>query len=288
MTLPRTHGLTPVGDGARLHWTALGHARGRPPVVLLHGGPGLPDYLGDLAPMVADLTRVHRYDQRGTGRSPWRGRHTLARHADDLAALLDAWDAPSAVLVGHSYGADLAARFCLRHPGRAAAVQFVCGPFTGDWRAGYRAERARRMSPRERERLVALEGMHRTGEQEVELLTLAWSTDHADPERGRSRAARAARLRRPVNWAMNAELGEQARRDPLDARLDELGRCLPARAAILAGARDPRPVSALEALARRLSLPLVQVGDAGHEPWLERPEAVRAHLRGFVRDAVTA
>ncbi|MYS36258.1 hypothetical protein K388_04957 [Streptomyces sp. KhCrAH-43] len=84
---------------------------------------------------------------------------------------------------------------------------------------------------------------------------------------------------------MNAELGTEARADPLDGRLDELRMCLPARAELLGGADDPRPVSALAALAPRLGLPLTRIEGAGHEPWLEQPDAVRAHLRRFVARA---
>ncbi|MET7551818.1 hypothetical protein ABZS95_31755 [Streptomyces sp. NPDC005479] len=90
VTLMETQGLVPMTDGARLRWMALGDTTRRPAVILLHGGPGLPDYLGDVAPMIADLAPVYRYDQRGTGRSPWRGPHSFARHVDDLAELLDA------------------------------------------------------------------------------------------------------------------------------------------------------------------------------------------------------
>ncbi|MFF3493319.1 alpha/beta fold hydrolase [Streptomyces sp. NPDC002795] len=279
-----THGLASMSDEARLSWTALGDRAGKPPVVMLHGGPGLPDYLGEAAAMVGDLAPVYRYDQRGTGRSPWRGRHSLARHVDDLAELLDVWDAPQAVLIGHSYGTDLASRFCLAHSDRVAAMLLMCGPFVGDWRTGYRAERGRRMSAAQQERRRALEEVEdRTEEQEVELLTLSWFTDHADPERGRRWAAQDARRRRPVNWAMNAELGDDGRTDPLDARLDELRACLPARTELLGGADDPRPVSALASLAHRLDIPLTRIEGAGHEPWLERPDAVHAHLRRFVR-----
>ncbi|MER5439884.1 alpha/beta hydrolase [Streptomyces sp. NPDC002790] len=283
-----TQGLAPMTDTARLSWTALGDDRARkPPVVLLHGGPGLPDYLGEVAAMIGDLAPVYRYDQRGTGRSPWRGRHTLARHVDDLAELLDTWHAPQAVLIGHSYGTDLASRFCLAHPGRVAATLLMCGPFVGDWRTGYRAERGRRMSAAQQARREALEELpDRTEEQEVELLTLSWFTDHAEPERGHRWAAQDARRRRPVNWAMNAELGSDGRADPLDERLDELRACLPARTELLGGADDPRPVAALASLGRRLDVPLTRIEGAGHEPWLERPRAVRAHLRRFVRDAV--
>jgi proline iminopeptidase len=142
------------------------------------------------------------------------------------------------------------------------------------------------MSAAQREGLRALANLsQRTEEQEVELLTLSWFTDHADPARGRGWAARDARERRPVNWAMNAELGADGGADPLDRHVDALRACLPARAELLAGTDDPRPVSVLASLAQRLGVPLTRIEDAGHEPWLEQPAAVSAHLRRFVREA---
>lgn len=287
MTLTETQGLARMTDKAQIRWTAVGDTTRGLPVVMLHGGPGLPGYLGDVAPVIADLAPVYCYDQRGTGRSEWQGRHSLARHVDDLAELLDAWGATKAVLIGHSYGTDLASRFCLAHPDRVAALLLMCGPFVGDWRTAYRAERARRMTAAQQERLRELEETaRRTEEQEVELLTLAWFTDHADPQRGRRWAAHDARRRRPVNWAMNSELGEEGRADPLEQHLDDLRACLPARTELLGGADDPRPLSALESLALRLEVPFTRIEGGGHEPWLERPESVRCHLRRFVQRAV--
>ncbi|MFI5633356.1 alpha/beta fold hydrolase [Streptomyces sp. NPDC051664] len=282
-----TQGIASMTDEAQIRWMALGDTTRKPLVVMLHGGPGLPDYLSDVAPMIADLAPVYRYDQRGTGASQWHGRHTLSRHVDDLAELLDVWGAGKAVLIGHSYGTTLAGRFCLAHPDRVAAILLMCGPFVGDWRTGDRAERDRRMSAAQQERLRALQQLpHRTEDQEVELLTLSWFTDHADPERGWHWAAQGARQRRPINWAMNSELGKEGQSDPLDEHLDELRACLPTHVEFLGGDADPRPMSALESLALRLDVPLTRVEGAGHEPWLEQPDAVRTHLRRFVQGTV--
>jgi proline iminopeptidase len=273
-----------MSDGARIRWRALGFAPDRLPVVMLHGGPGLPDYLSDVAYMVADLVPVYRFDQRGTGGSMWQGRHTFARHIQDLAELLDSWDVPKAVLIGHSYGTNLASRFCLTHPDRVAGMLLLCGPFVGDWRAGDQAARSRRMSTEQQERLRELETLSsRTEEQEVELLTLSWFTDHAAPERGLRWAAQGARERRPVNWDMNRELGEEGRTDPLDQYVDVLRGCLPAQVEILGGSEDPRPLSALASLGHQLGVPLTRITNAGHEPWLEQPDIVRGHLRRFVQ-----
>ena len=272
-----------MSDGASIRWTVVGDTGQRPPVVMLHGGPGLPDYLGDIAPMIADLVPVYRYDQRGTGGSRWQGRHTLARHIEDLAELLDRWEAPKAVLVGHSYGTDLASRFCLAHPDRVAAMLLMCGPFVGDWREKDQATRRHRASAAQQQRIRMLQTLaSRTEEQEVELLTLSWFTDHAEPERGWDWAAQAARKRRPVNWEMNRELGAEKHADPLERHVEALRACLPHRVELLGGAEDPRPLSALASLGSRLGVPLTRIAGAGHEPWLEHPDTVRAHLRRFV------
>jgi proline iminopeptidase len=281
-----THGAATMSDAAQIRWSMLSESSRRPPVVILHGGPGLPDYLGDVAAMITDLQPVYRYDQRGTGRSPWQGPHTFALHLDDLAELLDAWDAHQAVVIGHSYGAALASRFCLAHPDRVAALLLMCGPFTGDWQTRYRAERDRRMPAAQRDRLQRLQQLPlRTEEQEVELLTLSWYTDHARAEDGWRWAAQDALQRRPVNWDMNTQLGRHDHADPLDDHLAELRACLPACTQILAGTADARPVDALESLAHRLGVPLTRIDQAGHAPWMERPDAVRAHLRRFARAA---
>jgi pimeloyl-ACP methyl ester carboxylesterase len=53
-------------NGARL-WTARDGSG--PPLLLLHGGPGLWESFDELGAMIGDLAEVHRFDQRGGGRS---------------------------------------------------------------------------------------------------------------------------------------------------------------------------------------------------------------------------
>ena len=245
-------------------WTS-GRAGDLPAVVLLHGGPGLPDYLEPVAALLEDLTVVHRYDQRGVGGSPWTGTHTVTQHLDDLDDLLARWGHDRVVLLGHSYGCDLAVRSCLRHPERLAGLVLVAGPFVGSWRDADAATRARRMTAEQRARLAALEvTTTRSKAEEEELLTLSWFPDHDDQQRAWGWAAAAARTRRPVNWDMNRQISRDRRARPLEADLDELAAVLPTVTVLIGGAGDPRPAAALERLGRLVARPTVIIPVAGH------------------------
>lgn len=100
------------------------------PIIFLHGGPGTPDmpsdrsYFGQLA---ADGFDVYIYDQLGSGRSSRladpRG-YTVARDVTDLEQIQAAIGARKVVLIGHSYGAQLAAAYLAAHPDRVDRVVF--------------------------------------------------------------------------------------------------------------------------------------------------------------------
>jgi proline iminopeptidase len=80
--------LVELPDGAKL-WTAT--SGGGPPVVCCHGGPGLWDYLADLAALLDDSHLMVRFDQRGCGRSTGAdGPFTLAQAVADLEQLRQA------------------------------------------------------------------------------------------------------------------------------------------------------------------------------------------------------
>lgn len=96
-----------------------GQAR-KPPLVVLHGGPGCPsDYLFPLAALAVDRSVIF-YDQLGCGRSD-RGAeadYRRERYVDELGVVLDALGCERVVVFGHSWGSMLAVDAGLRWPDR--------------------------------------------------------------------------------------------------------------------------------------------------------------------------
>ena len=71
--------------------------------------------------------RVLAWDMRGQGQSEHPdAEYSMALHADDLAALMDALDIPDAHMVGTSYGGSLSLIMGLRHPARTRSVLALC------------------------------------------------------------------------------------------------------------------------------------------------------------------
>jgi proline iminopeptidase len=114
---------------AYVHLPAVGRPRPTP-VVFLHGGPGIADMAGDAASF-GQLTRdgydVWVYDQVGTGRSSRLAdprQYTIARNVADLEAIRRRIGADRLVLLGHSWGAQVAAGYLAAHPDHVAKVIF--------------------------------------------------------------------------------------------------------------------------------------------------------------------
>jgi proline iminopeptidase len=86
-------------------------------ILLLHGGPGVPDYLEPVAAMLAPRYRVARYDQRGVGKSlALNGSYSLEEHLADLDAVRSYLGVPQLHLFGHSWGGLLAQLYWSKHP----------------------------------------------------------------------------------------------------------------------------------------------------------------------------
>ena len=113
---------TVVVDDVALHVGVTGSG---PDVVVLSGGPGCVHYLerDELAPYGH---RAWFPEPRGVGRSAG-GPHDMERAVADLEAVrstvgLDRW-----LVLGHSWGCDLAVRYAADHPESVTAVVGVAG-----------------------------------------------------------------------------------------------------------------------------------------------------------------
>ncbi|HEX4931603.1 MAG TPA: alpha/beta fold hydrolase [Gemmatimonadaceae bacterium] len=119
-----------LGNGARLAYERVAPRADsqRPPVVVLHDGPGMPalPFLQALGKRPYDFLAdhgyvVYYYDQLGSGRSSRLdltrdAPYTVARHVADLEAIRGQLDAPRLILAGTGWGATLAVHYLLQHP----------------------------------------------------------------------------------------------------------------------------------------------------------------------------
>jgi proline iminopeptidase len=109
-------------DQTRLHVGVTGEG---PDVLVLSGGPGCVHYLEQDA-IAPHGMRAWYPEPRGVGRSGG-GPHDLGRAVADLEAVRRAAGLDSWVVLGHSWGADLAVRYALDHPSRVRSVVAVAG-----------------------------------------------------------------------------------------------------------------------------------------------------------------
>ncbi|WP_405750242.1 alpha/beta hydrolase [Streptomyces sp. NBC_01020] len=261
-------------DGARL-W-AVRRGQGQP-VVFCHGGPGLWDTLQDVADLLPGYA-VHRWDQRGCGRSgPSDGPYTVARSVADLEAVRRHFGLDRMVLLGHSWGAQLALCYALEHPDRVGALVYVSGTgidpvdtwypeFVRAFRRGLEEAPAPRGVLDDRGSVV-----------------LRWSVEFQDRTRAHRLAERMATPWYGVNLAANDTINAENRWSWGTPALR--GRCaeLDIPVLIVDGDRDLRPRSAVDSLASALPrAERVVLRGAGHLPWAEDPAGFRSAVTAFL------
>jgi len=149
-----------------------------PPVVCCHGGPGLWDYLDDLADLLDASHLFVRFDQRGCGRSTDPdGPFTVVQAVDDLERLRQAIGVDRWAVLGHSWGTELALRYAAAYPDRTTAVACLAGVGAGGaWREPYIFERNHRLGA-ELPRWQQLGSRMRTPAEEKEWCLLQWRPD---------------------------------------------------------------------------------------------------------------
>lgn len=152
-----------LSTGSRIAYVRI-PARGREhatPLVFLHGGPAVADMRGEAAffgRLARDGFDVYVYDEVGSGfssRLPDPRDYSLQRDIDDLEAVRKGIKARRLVLIGHSYGAEIAAGYLAEHPQHVSGAVFSSpGPL--DPNDGSEANITNRLSAGQRLRAYAL------------------------------------------------------------------------------------------------------------------------------------
>jgi proline iminopeptidase len=277
--VPGTDGAVRADDGCRL-WTAeTGHGV---PLIACHGGPGLWDMFGSLADQLADQVRVIRWDQRGCGRSQRRGPYSVARSVADLDAVRAGYGLDRTAVLGHSWGATLALRYALDHPGRVSALIYVSGTGLGwAWQEPFQQAIAKRLAPH-RQRLSELRARKRTAAEDRELAVLQWSAEFSGGDARRHAEEMATPwfgINREYYDGIWGELRQIWREPELIAEC----RALDVPVLIIDGAADLRPRWAVDSLEQALPrVTRVVFPDAGHIPWLEVPDDFASRVAGWL------
>ncbi|MGC5030707.1 alpha/beta fold hydrolase [Micromonospora sp. DT229] len=131
-------------DGIRTHVRRSLDSPPGTPVLLVHGLAVSHRYLTPLAVALASSHPVYAPDLPGFGLSAHPTQvYDVPRHADHLAALLAAYRLPPVCVLGHSFGAEVAAALAVRHR-HAVRALVLAGP-TSDPQARSRTGQLRRL-----------------------------------------------------------------------------------------------------------------------------------------------
>ena len=245
------------------------------PALLLHGGAAVPDYMGECAAALDGLFATIRYTQRGTPPSEAGPPYTIASHAADALAVLDALGIDRAWAIGHSWGGHLALHLAHLHEDRLLGLLLI-DPLGADPTVFVEldANLRRGMTGDERARVDEIEERRRGGAVvEADLLErfrLVWPHYFAQRERA---------IPPPIHVGVQSSI-ETNRSIAAHFEAETLvfglpGVALPAR--FVHGADDPMPVVSTERTAALLEDARVEtIPHAGHFPWLEQPEGFRA------------
>lgn len=170
--------------------TLRGYVSGAgPPIVLLHGGPGLPyEYMEPVVEELESEFTVATFQQRGLEPSTPSGPFTIAQAIEDVAAVLDSLTWMRALVVGHSWGGHLALRLAAAHPERVLGVLAIDpNGIAGDGgRPAFEAEIAARLPKFSQERVRTYDEHWEAGTvtlaESIEIQRIIWPCYFADPD----------------------------------------------------------------------------------------------------------
>jgi pimeloyl-ACP methyl ester carboxylesterase len=267
-----------IGDG-----TLYGSYGGKGiPALLLHGGPGLPDYMEGCAAELASLFTTIRYTQRGTLPSTVGGPYSVETHMADAIAVMDLFEQEKMWAIGHSWGGHLALHLAVAYPERLYGI--VCiDPLGASLKVlpDYIEALLAKLSPDERGRVGEIEERSEAGEtteeEELEQSRLLWPAWFADPRS----APPFPFEHRGVECARETfrSIDEHFKRRTLRDGLPEVA--MPVLFAH--GIEDPLPIRTSVSTSKLIpGARVARIPNCGHFPWLEQPGFLSRSLRSLI------
>jgi proline iminopeptidase len=276
--MPETPFEIEIGDGK-----LYGHFGGRGiPALLLHGGPGLPDFTQGAAEELGGLFTTVRYTQRGTLPSTVGGPYTVETHMSDALAILDMFDQERAWVIGHSWGGQLALHLTVAHPERLYGVVCIDAPGASPKvMPEYVEGLLGKLTPEDRARVEAVEERSQAGEttedEEIEQLRILWPAMFADPDAAPPFPY--AHIGLEAYRETSASMKEHWKKRTLRKGLPDVA--MPVL--FVHGIQDPLPLKASVSTAKLIpGARVARIPNCGHFPWIEQPGFLNRSIRGLI------
>ena len=282
-------------DAVSLYAREIGRGE---PVIVLHGGPDFDSsYLLPDMDRLANGFRLIYYDQRGRGKSAGGVRPedvTLASDLEDLDKIRQHFGLQSASLLGHSWGAVLAAEYALRHPEHVSHLILLNpAPLNAADLAVFRKAYSQQLgADLERQREIAGGDAYKAGEPEAVIARYRLHFKHAlerpeDYEKLMA-AMQAAFVRQGSAGIVKArEVEDRLMLDTWQANgYDVLPRLrtLNIPTLVITGDHDFIPAEIASRIAKAIpGARLALLRNCGHFAYLERPGEVRREMDAFFR-----
>ena len=277
--------LTVAVPGGEIFATRRGMGEG-PPVLLLHGGPGIgAENLVSLVEELDGIVDGVLPQQRGLEPSTLEGPRDVETHVADAIAVLDHLGWERAWLIGHSWGGHLGMHIAVAHPDRVAGLIALetLGAIPDGGSDALMVNMVARLTPDERADLDKLIEAQVAGEDDPDIMFKIYVTlwPSYSAVHGEVLPFSSLRLERPIEGVPDTMTSVRAhfKRKTLERGLPKLD----LRALFIHGEGDPMPLTSTTDTAALMKGARVEIiPEAGHFPWLERPGSVRDLVEAFL------
>jgi pimeloyl-ACP methyl ester carboxylesterase len=254
------------------------------PALLLHGGPGLPDYMEGCAAELGRLFTTIRYTQRGVEPTTVGAPYSVESHMADALAVLEAVGLDRAWAIGHSWGGHLALHLAVAFPERLYGV--ICIGALGaplDVLPEFEEALVGNLSESDRARYDEIEARSEAGEataeELIEQFDLIWPYYFFDP--GSAPPPFIRTIGPECSRSTFESIKQHAEAGTLEQGLGQV------RVPVLFahGVNDPLPLRGVVETAKLA--PGAKVGRVprcGHFPWLEQPGFLDRMIRGLIAE----